>query len=86
LYREGKPVDNVVPWKKGINSFFEWMQKNFPGGVILVAHEAFDGKAEQIVDDLKRSGRSDRQIKEVVAGFCDTLPAFRKRFPGLPSF
>jgi hypothetical protein len=86
LYRHDEPLDVVLPWEKGIGSFYEWLQESFPDGVILVAHNAFAGKAEQIINDLRKSRWSDVQIEDAVKGFCDTLQAFPKHFPGLKSF
>jgi hypothetical protein len=82
LYRNGQPLDDVVSWEEGIDSFFTWLMQNFPNGAILVAHGAFASDARLIVEDFQNSGWWDVQIKKVVLGFCDTLPAFKKHFPG----
>ena len=72
-----------MPWEQGIDAFFSWLRENFPEGVILVAHGAFANDAPLIVDDLQDSGWSDEQIQKVIVGFCDTLHAFTKNFPGI---
>ena len=83
LYRDGEPLDGVVPWRSGIDSFYRWLEENFPDGAILVAHGAFANDAIQIVDAFQESGWGDDQIEDVVVGFCDTLHAFTKNFPGI---
>ena len=75
-----------MSWEQGIDAFFNWLRENFPEGVILVAHGAFANDAPLIVDDLQDSGWSDEQIQKVIVGFCDTLHAFTKNFPGSASF
>ena len=83
LYKNGRPLDNVLNWKAGIDGFFRWLQVNFPTGVILVAHSGgYHGDAKQIVRDFKVAGYSDSQIKGTVVGFVDTFVAFKSSFPG----
>jgi hypothetical protein len=83
LYRDGLPLDNVVSWERGIDSFYSWLEDNFPEGVILVAHGAFASDAPQIVQGFQNSGWRDDQIEDNVVGFCDTLHAFNKNFEGI---
>ncbi len=73
----------MVSWEEGIDSFYSWLEDNFPEGAILIAHGAFANDAPQIVQGFQNSGWSDDQIENVVLGFSDTLSAFKKNFPGI---
>ena len=80
------PVRELYPWNEAVAKFFNWLQNSFPQGVILVAHNAFASDARILIRDLKRSGRGDNQIENVIHGFCDTLVAFRTQFTGMTEF
>ena len=67
---------------EGVDAFFDWLQVEFPEGVILVAHAGFVHDGPIIVRDLLRSGWSPEQIQETIIGFVDTQVAFKQRFKG----
>ena len=65
-----------------MDMFFNWLQDNFPQGVILVAHNAFGSDARLITEVLGMSGWNDDIIESVIHGFSDTQVAFKKTFSG----
>ena len=65
-----------------VDQFFDWLSANFPGKVILVAHDAFNKQAALLVEHLLASGWNDEQIESNIEGFSDTLVAFPKYFTG----
>jgi hypothetical protein len=82
LYKYGEELDDIYPWDEAIDMFFEWLDDNFPDGVILVAHGAFQNDARILIKNLKKSGWGDEQIENVILGFCDTIISFQKGFTG----
>ena len=82
MYRDGEELDDVYPLKVAINMFFLWLEENFPDGVILIAHGAFNNDARILINELKASGWDDERIENVILGFCDTLISFQKVFTG----
>ena len=83
MYRYGERLNNVYPWYQAVRKFFKWLRNHFPQGVILVGHNAFGHDASILIRELKRSGLDDDEIENVIHGFCDTLVAFKDRFPGI---
>ena len=82
LFKDGRPLNNVLTWEAGIDAFFRWLQEKFPNGVILAAHGGRYGDAKLIVRDFKVAGIRDGLIKDTVVGFVDTFEAFKYTFPG----
>ena len=82
MYRDGEELDDVHPWEEAIDMFFQWLEENFPDGVILVAHGAFNNDARILINELQQSGWGEERIENVILGFCDTLISFQKVFTG----
>ncbi|VDI00562.1 Hypothetical predicted protein [Mytilus galloprovincialis] len=78
LFHHGKPIREAA-----FQNFVIWLSQYKP--VILIGHNAklFDSK--RLILNIKNF-TCFAEFKTVVKGFVDTLPLFKKQFPGFPNY
>ncbi|XP_045614886.1 uncharacterized protein eEF1gamma isoform X1 [Procambarus clarkii] len=79
LYHHNKKVEAVNP-EKALQLFISWLEPLAP--VTLVAHNCYRFDARKLLNIFKKF-RLENTLAELVVGFVDTLPLFRKMYPSL---
>ena len=81
LLHNGKPVDSISE-SALLGEFAQWLQELglCPGSVVLAAHNSLAFDSRVLVNAL---ARAKRDMSRHVAGFTDTLLAFREQHPNL---
>ncbi|CAG2252888.1 unnamed protein product [Mytilus edulis] len=82
LFHHGKPI-RAINREAAFQNFVIWLSQYKP--VILIGHNAklFDSK--RLILNIKNF-TCFAEFKTVVKGFVDTLPLFKKKFPGFPNY
>ncbi|XP_063436635.1 uncharacterized protein LOC134718073 [Mytilus trossulus] len=82
LFHHGKPI-RAINREAAFQNFVIWLSQYKP--VILIGHNAklFDSK--RLISNIKNY-TCFAEFKTVVKGFVDTLPLFKKQFPGFPNY
>ncbi|CAG2186089.1 unnamed protein product [Mytilus edulis] len=82
LFHHGKPI-RAINREAAFQNFVIWLSQYKP--VILIGHNAklFDSK--RLILNIKNF-TCFAEFKTVVKGFVDTLPLFKKQFPGFPNY
>lgn len=82
LYHHNHKVEAVF-LEEALLSFISWVKPLAP--VILVAHNCYSFDSRRLLSIAKRC-ELENALKEVVIGFIDTLPLFRKIYPNLENY
>ncbi len=67
------------------SDFLVWLKTISPNPVVLVAHNCLMLDAKVIANQFSKAEQLE-QLSQKVAGFADTLPAFKKAIPGRKSY
>ena len=82
LYVSGKRVEALEP-KEALAKWLVWIKPIAP--VVLVAHNCYLFDSRRLVNYFKKHSL-DRELKQLVKGFIDTLPMFKEVYPGMASY
>ena len=84
LLKEGKPVDSHT-LADTCQNFVAWLRSQCDKPAILVAHNCFNFDMRVTINQFLLCEQLP-SLSDVVAGFADTLPAFRQSLPGRKSY
>ena len=84
LYKDGQRVESKSLVQTCLD-FVAWLQREVGEPALLVAHNCFSFDMRVMINQFQLCEKLD-ELKLVVAGFADTLPALRKALPKRKSY
>ena len=68
-----------------MRDFYNWLKKDFPGGVVLVGHGFSINKSNfRLAREFYNASYSFDELNSIINGFQDTLKPFQEFFGGIP--
>ena len=74
LYKHGEVVEDAKSWREAWKEFQHFLEINFEGKIVLVAHNGFRFDGPVLVHNVTESGNPVPNF-----AMADTLPAFKAR-------